>query len=74
MKFIVSIITLFIIATGALAQQDKQAKAILDQLSKTTKAHKTIVANFTSTAVNKEANMNEVYKGKLWQKGDKYKL
>jgi outer membrane lipoprotein-sorting protein len=74
MKIIVSIITLFIITSGAFAQQDKKAKAILDQLSNTTKAHKTIIAKFTSTAVNKEANMNEVYKGQLWQKGDKYKL
>jgi outer membrane lipoprotein-sorting protein len=74
MKFIVSIISLLIITTSVFAQQDPKAKAILDQLSKTTKAHKTIVAKFTSNAVNKEANMDEEYKGKLWQKGDKYKL
>lgn len=74
MKIIVRIISLMIITTGVFAQQDPKAKAILDQLSITTKAHKTIVAKFTSNAVNKEANMDEVYKGKLWQKGDKYKL
>ena len=74
MKIIVSIISLLILATGVFAQQDPKAKAILDQLSKTTKAHKTIVAEFTSKAVNKEANMDETYKGKLWQKGDKYVL
>jgi outer membrane lipoprotein-sorting protein len=74
MKTIVRIIALLIISTGAFAQQDQKAKGILDQLSKSTKAHKTIVAKFTSHAVNTEANMDEKYKGELWQKGDKYRL
>lgn len=74
MKIIVRVIVLLIITTGAFAQQDQKAKSILDQLSKCTKAHKTIVATFTSHAVNKESNVDEEYKGQLWQKGDKYRL
>lgn len=69
-------ISMVFVLTGVVAhaQQDPKAKEILDELSKKTKAYKTMTIKFTSTAVNVSAEMNEKYEGQLWQKGDKYKL
>ncbi|MFO7865037.1 MAG: outer membrane lipoprotein carrier protein LolA [Salinivirgaceae bacterium] len=74
MKLIFTWIMLAFFAFGASAQQDPKAKEILDELSAATKAHSTLQVKFTSKAVNKDADMEELYKGELWQKGDKYKL
>lgn len=67
---VVSVLT----SVNAYTQQDPQAKQILDELSKTTKAYKTTTIKFSSTAVNASSNMEEVFEGQLWQKGDMYKL
>ncbi|MDA3867450.1 MAG: outer membrane lipoprotein carrier protein LolA [Salinivirgaceae bacterium] len=74
MKLILTWITLAFFALSVNAQQDPKAKEILDELSEATKAHSTLKVKFTSKAVNKGADMEELYKGELWQKGDKYRL
>lgn len=66
-----------VICTGnALAQgeSDPKAKTILDDLSKTTKAYKTIVAEFTYQSENKTKKINETQKGTIKIKGNKYRL
>ncbi len=54
--------------------QDPKAKAILDDLSKTTKTYKTISAEYSFTILNKEGKQLEKQTGKAQIKGDKFKL
>ncbi len=54
--------------------QDPKAKAILDDLSKTTKAYKTITAEYTFIILNKEKKQVEKQAGKVLIKGQKFKL
>jgi len=54
--------------------QDPKAKAILDDLSKTTKAYKTITADYVFTILNKEKKQVEKQAGKVLIKGNKFKL
>lgn len=68
---------LFICASVLLSAQDQdpKAKAILDDLSKTTKAYKTITADVTFTMLNKDKKAVE--KPQSWKisvKGQKFKL
>jgi len=53
---------------------DPEAKKILDKLSVATKAHKTIKIKFAYTLENKQADVEETYKGYAFLKGNKYKL
>lgn len=54
--------------------QDPKAKAILDDLSKTTKAYKTITADYSFTILNKEKKQVEKQIHKVQVKGNKFKL
>ncbi len=54
--------------------QDPKAKVILDDLSKITKAHKTITAEYFYTILNKEKKQIEKQSGKVLVKGQKFKL
>ena len=54
--------------------QDPKAKAILDDLSKTTKAYKSITADYVFTILNKEKKQVEKQAGKVLIKGNKFKL
>lgn len=54
--------------------QDPKAKVILDDLSKTTKAYKTITADYAFTIFNKEKKQVEKQNGKVQVKGQKFKL
>ncbi|MDX2172175.1 MAG: outer membrane lipoprotein carrier protein LolA [Bacteroidota bacterium] len=54
--------------------QDPKAKAILDDLSKTTKTYKTISAEYGFTILNKEGKQLEKQTGKVQIKADKFKL
>lgn len=56
------------------AQDDPQAKAILDKLSAKTKAYKTIKASFEFTMTNKTEGMNETQDGSILIKGNNYHL
>lgn len=76
MKKIFALIAAFSFSTiFALAQdQDPKAKAILDDLSKTTKAYKTITSEYVFTILNKEKKQTEKQTGKVQVKGSKFKL
>ncbi|MGZ3899361.1 MAG: LolA family protein [Bacteroidia bacterium] len=71
---------LFVLLFGALTlisnaqDQDPKAKAILDDLSKTTKAYKTITADYNLTMFNKDKKQVEKQTGKVMIKGQKFKL
>ena len=54
--------------------QDPKAKAILDDLSKVTKAYKTITSEYVFTILNKEKKQTEKQTGKVQVKGSKFKL
>lgn len=54
--------------------QDPKAKTILDELSKTTKAYKTISADYIFTIFNKDKKQLEKQTGKVQVKGQKFKL
>ncbi len=54
--------------------QDPKAKAILDDLSKTTKAYKTIVSEYIFTSQNKDKKVVEKQNYKVQVKADKFKL
>jgi outer membrane lipoprotein carrier protein len=74
-----SIITTLIIGTFAvsasLVDLEKKGKDILDKVSKNYKGYKTVEASFSVSSENKaEKSKPVVEKGKIWIKGDKYKL
>ncbi|MGZ4038055.1 MAG: LolA family protein, partial [Bacteroidia bacterium] len=55
-------------------EQDPKAKAILDDVSKTTKTYKTIASNFVVTTFNKDKKQMEKQDGKIQVKGQKFRL
>ncbi|MEE4197939.1 MAG: outer membrane lipoprotein carrier protein LolA [Bacteroidales bacterium] len=65
--------TLFI-STFALAQQDPEAKVILDKLSEKTKSYQNIQSDFTIEYKNIKDNSYNTSKGSITVKGDKYRL
>ena len=67
---------LFVCGSIVLSAQDQdpKAKAILDDLSKTTKSYKTITADYSFTILNKEKKQVEKQAGKVQIKGNKFKL
>jgi outer membrane lipoprotein carrier protein len=75
MKKIVTITLSLLISAGSFAQEvDSKAKGILDQLSASTKAYKTIKAEFKFTLNNNSEAINEVQSGKILIKGENYFL
>jgi outer membrane lipoprotein-sorting protein len=54
--------------------QDPKAKAILDEVSKTTKSYKTISADYSFAIFNKDKKQLEKWIGKVNIKGSKFKL
>lgn len=74
-----TIFALFAIVTLSITSvfgqdQDPKAKAILDDLSKTTKAYKTITSDYLFTITNKDKKQTEKQTGKVLVKGSKFKL
>jgi len=67
---------LFVCASVLLRAQDQdpKAKGILDELSKTTKAYKTITADYAFIILNKEKKQVEKQAHKVQVKGNKFKL
>jgi outer membrane lipoprotein-sorting protein len=60
---------------GMSQEQDPKAKAVLDELSKTTKSYKTIVADVIFTILNKDKKATE--KPQNWRimvKGEKFRI
>lgn len=76
MKKLIAFISAFtFISFLSIAQdQDPKAKAILDDLSKTTKAYKTITSDYVFTILNKDKKQTEKQTGKVQVKGAKFKL
>jgi outer membrane lipoprotein-sorting protein len=54
--------------------QDPKAKAILDEVSRTTKSYKTISADYSFAIFNKDKKQVEKWLGKVQIKGIKFKL
>lgn len=57
-----------------VAEQDTKAKAILDEVSKTTKTYKTISAEYELVLLNKDKKQTDKQDGKIQVKGSKYRL
>lgn len=74
MKKILLIFSIFSILNITAQEQDPKAKAILDDLSKTTKSYKTITAEYVLTMLNKDKKVVEKQTGKVFLKGQKFKL
>lgn len=76
MKQLFIILSFFIFTSFGLNAQDQdpKAKVILDELSKKTKAYKTIVSDYVFTILNKEKKQTEKQIGKVQLKGNKFKL
>lgn len=58
----------------APADQDPKAKSILNEVSKTTKAYKTITASYEQVILNKDKKQVDKQEGKIQVKGNKFKL
>lgn len=58
----------------APADQDPKAKTILDEVSKTTKAYKTISAEYELVSLNKDKKQVDKMEGKIQVKGNKFRL
>jgi len=56
------------------SEVDPKAKGILDKVSAKTKAYTTIEADFAFILENKQSNVKDSQKGKIWIKGNKYKV
>ncbi|MCD6020168.1 MAG: outer rane lipoprotein carrier protein LolA [Bacteroidetes bacterium] len=76
MKKIILIIAAFTLSlfTSYAQDQDPKAKIVLDDLSKVTKAYKTITSEYVFTILNKEKKQTEKQTGKVFVKGSKFKL
>jgi len=65
---------LLTISSLANAQQDPEAKEILDKLSAATKAHETIVSDFKVTYTSTKDNASNTAEGTIKIKGEKYQM
>lgn len=74
MKHFLYIIFCSLFLNSFSQEQDPKAKGILDDLSKITKAYKTISADYVYTIFNKEKKQTDKLTGKVQVKGAKFKL
>jgi outer membrane lipoprotein carrier protein len=74
MKNFLIILSSLVLLNVNAQEQDPKAKAILDELSKTTKTYKTITADFVLTMFNKDKKQIEKQTGKVVVKGQMFKL
>ena len=63
-----------ILSITSVFSQDEVAKKILDQLSEKGKSYTDITANFSYNFSNSTQEIDENTKGKIWIKGEMYKL
>ena len=73
MKAIITLV-ISIISISIFAQQDPEAKKILDQFSKKSKAYSSYKANFTILAENHQSGEKTENAGSILIKGNKYKM
>jgi len=74
MNKLITLLIASIFAIQVNAQEDTQAKAILDKLSAKTKAYTSIKADFQLTISSKKDGVNESQSGSIQLKGNKYNL
>lgn len=75
MKKLIIPVLLFCGFFSLIAQtNDPQAKTILDQVSKTYNAYKTIQGDFSLAIENPQEGINEARKGKFFIKNEKFKI
>ena len=74
MKTYLLTLTIILGANLLFAQQDPEAKNILDKLSEETKSHKTIRTDFKVSFKNLKDNIQNSSEGSIIIKGDKYML
>jgi outer membrane lipoprotein carrier protein len=82
MKYTLTVICTFFIAINLFAQQkddrkinnDPKAQEILDKVSKSYKALKSLESTFTLSMYSKADDIDEKFNGKVFLKGQKYKL
>lgn len=72
MKKILFLLLTFLTVITLKAQNDPQAKAILDQVSARNKAYKTVSSDFTITTTSSRNGSSSSRKGSLIMKGEKY--
>lgn len=72
-KIFIALCSLLVLSANS-QEQDPKAKAILDDLSKTTKSYKTITSDFVLTMFNKDKKQIEKQVGKVVVKGQMFKL
>lgn len=74
MKKLILTIWVLMLTLSLVAQSDKKAQSILDEVSAKTKAYKSIRIEFTYKMENTAQKINDSYKGVLISKAEKYKL
>lgn len=74
MSRIFLLMAFFFAGTTVIAQQDPKAKEILDKVTQTTQAYKSIEASFSFEMENKEQRVKESNNGSIILKGNKYKV
>ncbi|MGB0929874.1 MAG: LolA family protein [Chitinophagales bacterium] len=57
-----------------VVKKDTRAQAILDKFSRKIAGYNSIVADFTFNIENSDAGVKETQEGKLYMKGDKYRI
>jgi len=55
-------------------ENDPKAQVLLDQVSSKFKSYKSLMADFSLKVYSKDDGLDEVYPGKVWLKGEKYKI
>jgi len=74
MRAIVGLLVAFFIGFSAQAQQDKQAKALLDKVTAKVKSYDNITIDFKYSLNNTKENINQDSKGTVVMKGNQYVL
>lgn len=73
-KILVLTASLLIVSSWVMAQKDKKATAILDEMSKKYQTMKSFSASFTYGVEGTNAKLTESYKGDVTVKGAKFRL
>ncbi len=73
-KILILTASLLIVSSWVMAQKDKKATAILDEMSKKYQTMKSFSASFTYGVEGTNAKLTESYKGDVTVKGAKFRL
>ena len=74
MKFILSFVSFLIISNTVFAQNDPNAKKVLDAVGQKVKSFKSLSGNFTIKSFTSKGKANGVKNGTISMKGNKYVL